>query len=55
MLAEFLIIVALTAIGLSANLRRMISSGARPILLGLGVWVAVAVSSLLVQLVIGQL
>ena len=55
MLAEFLIIVALTAIGLSANLRRMISSGARPILLGLCVWVAVSVSSLLVQLVIGQL
>jgi len=53
--AEFTIIVALTAIGLSANLRRMIASGARPILLGLGVWAAVSVSSLLVQLVIGQL
>jgi len=55
MLAEFMIIVALTAIGLSANLRKMISSGARPILLGLGVWVAVSVSSLAVQLVIGRL
>ena len=55
MLAEFLIIVALTAIGLSANLRKMAASGARPILLGLGVWIAVAVSSLLVQWVIGQL
>ncbi|MEO5829524.1 MAG: putative sulfate exporter family transporter, partial [Rhodanobacter sp.] len=55
LLAEFLIIVALTAIGLSANLRKMISSGPRPILLGLGVWIAVAVSSLLVQLVIGKL
>ncbi len=55
LLAEFLIIVALTAIGLSANIRKMISSGARPILLGLGVWIAVAASSLLVQLVIGQL
>jgi uncharacterized integral membrane protein (TIGR00698 family) len=54
-IAEFLIIVALTAIGLSANLRRMAASGARPILLGLGVWVAVSVSSLLVQLVIGRL
>jgi uncharacterized integral membrane protein (TIGR00698 family) len=54
-LAEFMIIVALTAIGLSANLRRMIASGAKPILLGLGVWAAVSVSSLLVQLVIGQL
>ena len=55
MAAEFLIIVALTAIGLSANLRKMASTGARPILLGLGVWVAVSVSSLLVQLVIGQM
>lgn len=55
MAAEFLIIVALTAIGLSANLRKMASSGVRPILLGLGVWAAVSVSSLLVQLVIGQL
>jgi uncharacterized integral membrane protein (TIGR00698 family) len=54
-IAEFLIIVALTAIGLSANLRRMAASGVKPILLGLGVWVAVAVSSLLVQKVIGQL
>lgn len=55
MAAEFLIIIALTAIGLSANLRRMASTGARPILLGLGVWAAVSVSSLLVQLAIGQL
>jgi len=55
MAAEFLIIVALTAIGLSANLRKMASTGARPILLGLGVWAAVSTSSLLVQLVIGQL
>lgn len=54
-LAEFLIVVALSAIGLSADLRKMAASGARPILLGLGVWVAVAVSSLLVQRVIGQL
>jgi len=54
-LAEFLIIVALTAIGLSANLRKMVSSGVRPILLGLGVWAAVAVSSLAVQLLIGRL
>jgi uncharacterized integral membrane protein (TIGR00698 family) len=53
--AEFLIIVALTAIGLSADLRKMAATGVRPILLGLGVWVAVALSSLLVQLAIGQL
>ncbi|VVD69432.1 membrane protein [Pandoraea eparura] len=53
--AEFLIIVALTAIGLSSNLRRMASTGVRPILLGLGVWAAVSVSSLVVQLMMGQL
>ena len=53
--AEFMIIVALTAIGLSADLRRMAATGHRPVLLGLGVWAAVSVSSLLVQLVIGQM
>lgn len=53
--AEFLIIVALTAIGLSSNLRRMASTGVRPILLGLGVWAAVSVSSLAVQFAMSQL
>ncbi|WP_049621644.1 YeiH family protein [Frateuria defendens] len=53
--AEFLIVMALTAIGLSADLRRMATTGARPILLGLGVWAAVALSSLAVQRLIGQL
>lgn len=55
LMAEFLIIVALTAIGLSADLRRMVSTGFRPIALGLGVWATVAVSSLLVQLAMDQL
>ena len=53
-LAEFLIVVALTAIGLSADLRKMVATGPKPILLGLGVWAAVAVSSLLVQRAIGR-
>jgi uncharacterized integral membrane protein (TIGR00698 family) len=52
--AEFLIVVALSAIGLTANLRKMVTAGWRPIVLGLGVWAAVAVSSLLVQLTIGK-
>ncbi|HEY1891544.1 MAG TPA: YeiH family protein [Steroidobacteraceae bacterium] len=54
-LAELLIVVALTAIGLSANLRRMANTGMRPVLLGLGVWIAVSVSSLLVQLAMRRL
>jgi uncharacterized integral membrane protein (TIGR00698 family) len=55
MAAEFLIIVALTAIGLTADLKKMAAVGARPILLGLGVWAAVAVSSLVVQQMIGKM
>jgi uncharacterized integral membrane protein (TIGR00698 family) len=53
--AEFMIIVALTSIGLSSDLRRMAATGVRPILLGLGVWVAVSVSSLVVQFAMGQI
>ncbi len=52
--AEFLIIIALAAIGLSADLRRMAATGLKPIALGLGVWAAVALSSLAVQFATGQ-
>jgi uncharacterized integral membrane protein (TIGR00698 family) len=53
--ADFMIVIALTAIGLSSNLRRMALTGVRPVLLGLGVWVAVSVSSLAVQMLMGQI
>lgn len=49
LVADFLIIMALTAIGLSSDLRRMATAGFRPIALGLGVWLSVALSSLMVQ------
>ncbi len=42
-------VLALAAIGLSADLRRMRATGPRPVLLGLGVWATVAAGSLLVQ------
>lgn len=54
-LAHFLIIVALTAIGLSSNLRQLIKAGLKPLALGLGVWFAVLSSSLIVQALIGTL
>ncbi|BCL77242.1 hypothetical protein JHS3_29780 [Jeongeupia sp. HS-3] len=54
-IAQFLIVVALTAIGLSSNLRQMRGTGFRPVLLGLGVWICVATSSLMVQHLMGQL
>jgi uncharacterized integral membrane protein (TIGR00698 family) len=53
--AGFLIVVALAAIGLSSDLKRMAATDLRPIALGLGVWVAVAASSLAVQFALGQL
>ncbi|MFV0283841.1 MAG: YeiH family protein [Castellaniella sp.] len=54
-ISQFLIIMALTAIGLSSDLRRMALAGARPLLLGLGVWAAVSLSSLGVQWFMGSL
>jgi len=54
-IAKFLIVVALTGIGLSADLRNLIKTGPRPIMLGLFVWATVAITSLLVQKVLGYL
>ena len=51
--AQFLMVLALAAIGLSSNMRLMARTGWRPVALGLGVWIAVAVTSLAVQLYSG--
>jgi uncharacterized membrane protein YadS len=53
-LGKYLIVVALSGIGLGANLPRMIRTGPKPILLGLLVWVLVALTSLGVQRLAGQ-
>lgn len=47
--SKFMIVMALTAIGLSANFRSMLKTGVRPIHFGLIVWFFVAVVSLGVQ------
>jgi uncharacterized integral membrane protein (TIGR00698 family) len=52
--AVALMVLALAAIGLSADLRKMRAAGARPILLGLGVWAVVACGSLALQFAGGQ-
>ena len=46
---RFLIVTAMAAIGLNTNLKQLTAGGMRPILLGLGCWVAVAFISLGVQ------
>jgi uncharacterized membrane protein YadS len=53
-LGKFLIIVALSAIGLNSDLKKLVKTGVKPMLLGLMVWVSVAVVSLMVQFLTGQ-
>ncbi len=54
-LATFLIVMALTAIGLSAQFSQMRRTGVRPLLLGALLWATVGLSSLLLQSLTGQL
>jgi uncharacterized integral membrane protein (TIGR00698 family) len=53
--AKFMIVMALTGIGLSSNFRTMLKTGFLPILFGLMVWFTVAAVSLSVQWLNGQL
>lgn len=53
--AHFMIVMALTAIGLSADLRAMLKTGFRPIVFGGIVSLAVSIASLAVQWLSGQL
>lgn len=50
---KFAIILAMSAIGLHTDIRGLIHNGLRPILLGLGCWIAVASMSLFIQHLIG--
>lgn len=52
---KFLIVVALTAVGLSADFKQMRRAGLKPLALGLLLWVLVAATSLVVQALTGQL
>jgi len=52
---KLLITVALAGVGLGANLRKIIKTGPRPIILGMLVWIAVALISLAVQTLYNQL
>ncbi len=52
---KFMIVMAMSAIGLNTNLRKLIRNGVKPITLGLSCWFVVAVVSLIVQKFIGML
>ena len=53
MAAQFMIVVALTSIGLSSDLRRMAATGIKPVLMGMGAWLCVVLASLVVLSVLG--
>jgi uncharacterized membrane protein YadS len=50
-----MIVLALSAIGLHSDFRAMVKTGLKPMLLGLIVWAAVAITSIIVQKLTGQL
>lgn len=50
---RFLIAVALGAVGMNADFRRIASAGARPLLVGLSAWFVVALTALVMQRVVG--
>lgn len=51
--SKFFIVMAMGAIGLKTNLPKLIKSGGKPILMGFCCWVAIAVVSLLMQIMLG--
>ncbi len=52
---KFFIVMALSAVGLSANFKDMIKTGLKPLLLGLIVWFTVSVVSIVVQVITNQI
>ncbi len=53
-IGKFMIVMALSAIGLTSDLKKMIKAGVKPIFLGLIVWFTVASVSILVQILTKQ-
>lgn len=52
-LGKFMIVMAMAAIGLNTNLKKLLANGFKPIFLGLCCWAAVASVSLLIQKFMG--
>lgn len=50
---KFMIVMAMSAIGLSTSIRKLLKNGVRPIGLGLACWAAVAIVSIVIQKITG--
>lgn len=48
-IGKFVIVMAMAAIGLNTNIVKLVKNGWKPILLGLGCWAALSITSLIVQ------
>lgn len=55
LLGKFMIVMALCAVGLSADFKKMLKTGLKPLFLGLIVWFTVAIVSIAVQFITGQI
>lgn len=51
---KFCIIMAMAAIGLNTNLKKLVANGWRPIALGFACWIVIASTSLLMQFIMGS-
>ncbi|WP_127836783.1 YeiH family protein [Clostridium prolinivorans] len=54
-IGKFMIVMALSSIGLGCDVKKMAKSGFKPMLLGLIVWFSVSIVSILVQFITGQI
>ena len=54
-IGKFMIVMAMSAIGMNTNLKKLLTNGLKPMFLGLCCWFVVAVVSLIVQHFIGML
>lgn len=54
-LGKFMIVMALSAIGLNSDFKKMLKTGVKPMILGLIVWFIVTITSILVQYYTGQI
>ena len=54
-LGKFMIVMALSAIGLSSDFKKMMKNGVKPLFLGLIVWFTVAIVSIVVQVITKQM
>ncbi len=52
-LSKFMIVMAMASIGLSTNIVKLVKNSGKPLLLGLGCWISIAVVSLVLQIVLG--